>query len=169
MECARPSLIFIHKTEITTYANFIADTVSGRLSPSNAPEIPFPLNLSTGADWAEAEFGSIDLGDSRCSRRLVALFASMFASPGKSIPQCTGSIAAARAFYRVLDDELFTDTLIFETHRAGKLHPRLPGAAGPGRTHCGPPPESPPPAGRQRGRRRGRSLRTAPGSADAPR
>ncbi len=91
------------------------------LTQSKSPEIPFPLNLSTRADWAEAEFGSIDLGDSRCSRRLVSSFASMLASPGKSIPQCTGSIAAARAFYRVLDHELLTDALIFDTHRAGVL------------------------------------------------
>ena len=86
-----------------------------------SPEIPFPLNLSTGADWAEAEFGSIDLGDARCRRRLVSSFACLLSSPGKSIPLCTGSIAAARAFYRLLDHELLTDTLIFDTHRAGVL------------------------------------------------
>ena len=91
------------------------------LTSSTPPGIPFSLNFSTGADWADAEFGSIDLGDARCSRRLVASFACMLASPGQSIPQCTGSIAAARGFYRLLDHELLTDTLIFDTHRAGAL------------------------------------------------
>ena len=91
------------------------------LTIPKSSEIPFPLNLSTGADWAEAEFGSIDLGDSRCRRRLVSSFACMLASPGQSISQCTGTIAAARAFYRLLDDERLTDTLIFDTHRAGVL------------------------------------------------
>ena len=91
------------------------------LTHPTSPEIPFPLNLSTGADWAEAEFGSIALEDARCSRRLVKSFACMLASPGKSIPQCTGSIAEARGFYRVLDNELLTDTLIFDTHRVGVL------------------------------------------------
>ena len=86
-----------------------------------SPETLFPINFSAGTDWAEAEFGSIDLGDVRSSRRLVASFASMLASPGKSIPQCTGSIAAARGFYRLLDNDLLTDTLIFNTHRAGAL------------------------------------------------
>lgn len=91
------------------------------LTKSTSPETLFPINFSTGTDWAEAEFGSIDLGDARSSRRLVTSFASMLASPGKSIPQCTGSIAAARGFYRLLDNDLLTDTLIFDTHRAGAL------------------------------------------------
>ncbi len=95
--------------------------VSRVQTPSDYPEIPFPLNLSTGADWAETEFGAINLGDARCSRRLVSSFACMLASPGKSIPLCTGSIAAARAFYRLLDHELLTDILIFDMHRAGAL------------------------------------------------
>lgn len=68
-----------------------------------------------------AEFGSIDLGDVRCSRRLATSFACMLASPGQSIPQCTGSLAAARALYRLLDNDLLTDTLVFQTHQAGVL------------------------------------------------
>ena len=55
------------------------------LTTLTSPETLFPINFSAGTDWAEAEFGSIDLGDVRSSRRLVASFASMLASPGKSI------------------------------------------------------------------------------------
>jgi hypothetical protein len=73
------------------------------------------------ARWAEAEFGSIALHDARCRRRLVRSFAGMLAAPGESIPQCTGSTGAARAFYRLLDHDELTDTLIFDTHRAGVL------------------------------------------------
>ena len=51
------------------------------LTTLTSPETLFPINFSAGTDWAEAEFGSIDLGDVRSSRRLVASFASMLASP----------------------------------------------------------------------------------------
>ncbi len=88
---------------------------------SQAADIPSPFNLATATDWAAAELGSIDLQDVRRSRRLVSSFACMLAAPGHSIPLCTGTIAAARAFYRVLDEELLTDALIFDTHRGAVL------------------------------------------------
>ena len=83
---------------------------------------PFPFNYSSDADWAQQELGSIDLKDIRRSRRLVSSFACILGAPGQSIPLCTGSIAAARAFYRLLDEELLTDTLIFDTHRVAVLN-----------------------------------------------
>ena len=43
----------------------------------------------------------------------------MLNSPGKSIPQCTGSIAEAKATYRLLDNDKLTDTLLFDAHRQG--------------------------------------------------
>ncbi len=117
----QPALIFIHILENIGRTNIIVGIIRRMLTSSTSPETPISLNFSTGADWAEAEFGAIDLGDARCSRRLVASFACMLASPGQSIPQCTGSIAAARGFYRLLDNDLLTDTLIFDTHRVGVL------------------------------------------------
>jgi hypothetical protein len=64
-----------------------------------------PLSLEsaveTPADWAEEEFGSVELYDERLSVRLQALARDFFAQPGALIPQaCGGSKAKTKAAYR---------------------------------------------------------------------
>jgi len=82
---------------------------------------PYPDNMQTNAQWAWDEFGAIKLGDLRSDRRMVKVFGQMLNSPGMSIPQCTGSLAEAKAFYRLLDNDLLTDTLILDVHRKGVI------------------------------------------------
>jgi hypothetical protein len=67
------------------------------------------------------ELGSIQLGDSRSNRRMVKVFSQMLNAPGKSIPQCSRSVAEAKAFYRLLDVDALTDTLLFEVQRHAVL------------------------------------------------
>ncbi|WP_395747569.1 IS4 family transposase [Prosthecobacter sp.] len=77
--------------------------------------------LPSNARWAAQELGSVELGDARSSRRVVKVFTQMLNSPGKSIPQCSRSVAEAKAFYRLLDVEELTETVLFEVHRQAVL------------------------------------------------
>jgi len=52
---------------------------------------------------------------------MVKAFSQMLNTPGSSIPQCSSSVAEAKAFYRLLDVERLTDTLIFDEHRQAVL------------------------------------------------
>ena len=105
--------------------------IFGRVIPSSHISAPpvfassFPCNFQTNAQWALDELGSIQLGDLRSNRRMVKVFGQMLNSPGKSIPQCTRSAGEAKAFYRLLDVEALTDTLLFEVHRQAVLRRAL--------------------------------------------
>jgi hypothetical protein len=77
--------------------------------------------VEANAQWAAEELGTIQLGDARSNRRIVKVFNQMLNSPGKSIPQCSRSVAEAKAFYRLLDVEELTDTLLFNVHRQAVL------------------------------------------------
>ena len=96
--------------------------IFGRVStdPTQAL-LDFSHDAQTNAQWAAEELGSIQLGDRRSNRRMVKVFSQMLNSPGKSIPQCSRSVAEAKAFYRLLDVEELTDTLLFEVHRQAVL------------------------------------------------
>lgn len=48
---------------------------------------------------------------------MVKVFNHMLNSPGKSIPQCTNSVAEAKAFYRLLDNCVVTDETLLDEHR----------------------------------------------------
>lgn len=100
--------------------------IFGRVSPQSARPQPAlshdqDHDLQANAQWAAQELGSIALGDRRSNRRMVRAFSQMLNSPGKSIPQCTRSVAEAKAFYRLLDVAELTDTLLFEVHRQAVL------------------------------------------------
>jgi hypothetical protein len=104
----------------------MAATFRRMISPSPCSATPvsasaFPGNFQTNAQWALAEFGSIELGDLRSNRRVVKVFGQMLNAPGKSIPQCSHSAGEAKAFYRLLNDAALTDTLLFEVHRQSVL------------------------------------------------
>ncbi len=96
--------------------------IFGRVSTSSTRTLPGLSNaVQTNARWAAEELGSIQLGDARSNRRMVKVFSQMLNSPGKSIPQCSRSVAEAKAFYRLLDVEELTDTLLFDVHRQAVL------------------------------------------------
>lgn len=69
------------------------------------------------AGWAEEEFGEVDLGDRRRTRRLVQCMEAMAEQPGKSIPKLTDGWAETKGFYRLMDCEQLTDEVIFDAHR----------------------------------------------------
>jgi hypothetical protein len=105
------------------------------ISPSHPSAFPtiapaFPGNFHTNDQWAFDELGSIELGDLRSNRRMVKVLGLMLNSPGKSIPQCTHSVAEAKAFYRLLDVDALTDTLLFEVHRQSVLRRALASGCG---------------------------------------
>jgi hypothetical protein len=57
--------------------------------------------LDHNRDWAETEWGGVDLGDSRLTKRLIEFGRSRFNRPTANIPQSCGSRAATKAAYRL--------------------------------------------------------------------
>ena len=55
--------------------------------------------------WAEEEFETLDLGDTRLNRRAVLLAERLSQKPGASIPGACGSWSETVAAYRFLDNE----------------------------------------------------------------
>jgi hypothetical protein len=66
--------------------------------------------------WAEAHFGTADLGDRRRTRRLVALAAQVAANPAGSLPDQTEAWAALKAAYRLLDRPEVTFAAVAAPH-----------------------------------------------------
>jgi hypothetical protein len=64
--------------------------------------------VAPAGDWAEQEWGSAPLGDSRLVQRLVTLGRDRYARPQASIPQTCGSRAKTKAAYRFFDHERAT-------------------------------------------------------------
>jgi len=119
------SLIFTHKVEDINCTRAVKG-IFGRVTTNSTRTLPdFSPDFQANAQWAANEFGSIQLGDKRNNRRMVKVFSQMLNSPGKSIPQCSRSVAQAKAFYRLLDVEELTDTLLFEIHRQAVLRRAL--------------------------------------------
>jgi hypothetical protein len=58
--------------------------------------------IDPDVDWAEIEWGSVDLGDQRLSHRLVEYGRTRFARPTANLPQACGSRASTKAAYRLL-------------------------------------------------------------------
>ena len=72
--------------------------------------------------WAQREFGEVDLGDVRRTRRLVASMGKMLNDPGRSIPELSPSWSECKGFYRLLDHPALSAEVILEAHREGTLH-----------------------------------------------
>lgn len=66
------------------------------------------IAVAPAGDWAEQEWGSAPLGDSRLVQRLVTLGRDRYARPQASIPQTCGSRAKTKAAYRFFDHERTT-------------------------------------------------------------
>ena len=52
------------------------------------------------ADWAQEQFGGVDLGDARLDGRTLRIAAAMAAAPDRSLPDQHGSWADIKAAYR---------------------------------------------------------------------
>jgi len=67
------------------------------------PDVPlgFRPRPEDPTDWAEVEFGTVDLYDTRLQARLLTLARDFFAQPGVLVPQaCGGSEAKLKGAYR---------------------------------------------------------------------
>jgi hypothetical protein len=67
-----------------------------------AKDVVVPELLSAG-QWADREFGAVDLGDRRLSRRAVQVAAAMAADPGASIPMQNRLWKQTKGAYRLFD------------------------------------------------------------------
>lgn len=68
--------------------------------------------------WAEEQFGSVELGDKRRTKRAVAMAAGMAAAPAASLPGQMGSWGGAKAAYRLLDSAAVSAAALSAPHRA---------------------------------------------------
>lgn len=69
-------------------------------------------------DWIEAELGGADMGDARLTARLLQITGKFYEKPTANIPQACGSVKAAKAAYRFLDNEKVEWTAILAPHYA---------------------------------------------------
>lgn len=77
--------------------------------------IPAPC-AAAPADWAEQEFGAVQLPDARLKRRLLTLARDFHARPTANLPQACGSRAAAKAAYRFFDHPKATMQTLLAAH-----------------------------------------------------
>jgi hypothetical protein len=64
--------------------------------------------VPAAGDWAEQEWGTAPLGDTRLVQRLITLGRDRYSLPQASIPQTCGSRAKTKAAYRFFDNERVT-------------------------------------------------------------
>jgi hypothetical protein len=76
------------------------------------------MNSESEREWAEAEMGSVALGDKRLNWRLVETLSKLAAQPMASIPQACEDWAATKATYRLLDNEKVKVEKIYAPHYA---------------------------------------------------
>lgn len=71
------------------------------------------------ADWAEHEFGAVELSDARLRQRLFTLARDFYARPSANVPQACGSRARTKAAYRFFDHaKTDMDTLLAPHYQA---------------------------------------------------
>lgn len=78
--------------------------------------------VQQGADWAENEFGTADLGDPRLNRRLVDLGRDIGARPHAKLTEtCGGSMAKYRGACRFFNNSSVTLNKILQPHQEATL------------------------------------------------
>jgi hypothetical protein len=77
----------------------------GSAAPARAPK-----------DWIEAELGATNLDDKRLTARLLQITGLFYAQPTANIPQACGSVSAAKATYRFLDNDAVQWQSILQSH-----------------------------------------------------
>ena len=66
--------------------------------------------------WASEELKTVNLGDARLNRRLMTAVEQLAEHPAQSVPQACGSASAAKAVYRLWDNERVSDEAIRKAH-----------------------------------------------------
>jgi hypothetical protein len=74
--------------------------------------------LDEARRWAETQCGTADLGDARRTHRLVSIMAAIARAPDESLPRQLGSLANAKAGYRLFDCGAVTRTAVMNPHVA---------------------------------------------------
>jgi hypothetical protein len=69
-------------------------------------------------DWADEEFGGVELGDGRLNRRLRTLARDVYAQPQAQLPQACGTRAKTKAAYRLLDHPRSRMQTLLNSHYA---------------------------------------------------
>lgn len=69
------------------------------------------------ADWVEAEFGGVDLGDRRLNRRLLEIARDFYARPQAQVPQACQTRARTKAAYRFFKHPSTTMDDLLDAHR----------------------------------------------------
>jgi hypothetical protein len=83
--------------------------------PEQPITLRFPIEEAT--DWAEEEFGSVEMYDERLSVRLCTLARDFFSQPGVLVPQaCSGSEAKTKAAYRFFDNKRVDMKTLLKSH-----------------------------------------------------
>ena len=73
-------------------------------------------------DWAEEEFGGVELFDERLRERLLVLARDFYAQPGELVPQaCRGSMAKVKAAYRFFDNRQTDMQALLQPHIGATL------------------------------------------------
>src|SRR4051812_32108810 len=72
--------------------------------------------LDEARRWAETQFGTAELGDARRTHRLVSIMAAIARAPDESLPRQLGSLANAKAGYRLFDCGAVTRTAVMDPH-----------------------------------------------------
>ena len=67
-------------------------------------------------DWAEEEFGAVELGDRRRRQRLLTIARDFYARPQANIPQACGSRAKTKAVYRFFNEQSNSMDKILTSH-----------------------------------------------------
>lgn len=73
-------------------------------------------SFSNPATWAQAQWGEVRLGDSRRTRRAVAVGTAIAAQSAASLPKQTGTWGNLKAAYRLLNEDTVTHNSLCEPH-----------------------------------------------------
>lgn len=79
--------------------------------------LPVSVGSPATGDWAEAEFGGVDLGDRRLNKRLAEIARDFYARPQAQIPQACQSRARTKAAYRFFKHPNTSMDDLLEPHR----------------------------------------------------
>ena len=72
--------------------------------------------LQTAQEWAEQEFGGVNLGDKRRERRALEIATRLARRPSDSLPEQMGSWAQQKAAYRLLDNDEVSYEALSQPH-----------------------------------------------------
>jgi len=91
-------------------ASIILGEESKKSMPERGPQKP------EGEDWAEEEFGLVELGDHRLTQRLMGIARDFYARPQASIPQACQTRAKTKGAYRFFDHPETNMDKVLEQH-----------------------------------------------------